>query len=332
MIVDKKVRRILVADIGGTNARFAIAKLSSGRQDSHSVPKIECYSAFPCADFHDAYQLIAHYLQSYGCEELDAACFAVAGPVHDNSAYLTNLGWRVEGKQVAEKFNLPLVTLANDFEALARSVTALNREKLMPLHLANPLTPHGPICVMGPGTGFGLAQVIRSGSSVLVVPTEGGHSSFVPHGILERKVWDAVLTSMGRITVETLMSGIGILRIYRAICALHDVTPLNYEPGTISQRAVEEGDEICRKTLDVFCNMLGGIAADVALTLGATGGVFLGGGILPKIADFVQKSGLVDHFLDKPPMEDFVAKIPVSLIMDPEAALIGASLLANDRL
>lgn len=332
MIVGKKIRHILVADIGGTNARFAVADVKSdGGGDVGASTTIHDFRAYPCADFHDPIQLIQQYLSDTRTRAVDAACFAVAGPVSKGHAYLTNLGWDIDAEEVSKSTSIAKVVIANDFQALARSVTALKPEGRVCLHAAEQAATSGPISVMGPGTGFGLAQVLLHGTDVTVVPTEGGHASFVPHGNLETAVWNEVHDSMGRVTVETLMSGIGILRIYRAICSLRNETPRNFEPSTISQLALEHEDEACVDTLKVFCSMLGGVAADVALTQGATGGVFLGGGILPKIASFVEKSGLVASFLDKPPMEGYVAKISVELITDPEAALIGASLLATDH-
>lgn len=332
MIAGMKNEPILVADIGGTNARFALASLVPGKSatDARSI-EIRDYAAFPCADFNNPHDLIQQYLQNRKSNKIRAACLAVAGPVRGNGAYLTNLGWDIDGDQVKCDLALGNVVIANDFQALARSVTALDKKNLLRLHEADPVSNPGPMAVMGPGTGFGLSQIFIANDAVTVVPTEGGHASFVPHGDLETAVWNEVHKSMGRITVETLMSGIGVLRIYRAICSLKGLSPLNYEPSTISQLALEASDQACIDTLSVFCSMLGGVAADVALTQGTTGGVFLGGGILPKIAAFVEKSRLIESFLDKPPMEDYVAKIPVSLIVDPEAALVGAALLAADR-
>jgi len=231
---------------------------------------------------------------------------------------------------LSSELALENIIIVNDFAALARSVTRLESDKTIILH--QPASPplEGPMNVMGPGTGFGVAQILREDKKVTVIPTEGGHSAFVPAGAMETKVWNMIRASMGRITVETLLSGIGILRIYRAICSLNDLTPLNYEPSTISQLAMEENDPICVATLNVFCTMLGGVASDIAMTQGAVGGVYLGGGILPKIANFVQHSEIVKSYLDKPPMEKYVEQIPLSLIVDPEAALIGASLLVDD--
>ncbi len=332
ILLNRTHKKILVADIGGTNARFAVATKPDGQIPGSLAPDINHFAAFPCADFHSPIELIEHYSQLSEMPAFDAACFAVAGPVSQNAAYLTNLGWTIDGSQIEQQLNIPQVIIANDFEALARSVTALETDQLLTLHQPEQEALAGPISVMGPGTGFGLAQVFRAKGFITVIPTEGGHSSFVPHGELENAVWGQVKESMGRITIETLMSGVGIMRIYRALCSLKGVTPLNYEPSTISQLALDDQDETCVDTLKVFCSMLGGVASDIALTQGATGGVFLGGGILPKIAPLVEKSELLARFLDKPPMEGFVTRIPLHLITDHEAALIGAALLAEDTL
>lgn len=318
----------MVADIGGTNARFAIADFSSVGLDG--VPDISGFQTYPCADFQNPVELIGRYITDHEVSGLDAACFAVAGPVSKGKATLTNLGWTIESAEIEERLGLPKAVIANDFQALARSVTALDQDKLLKLHETNSSLHDGPISVMGPGTGFGLALVLIGRTTVTVAPTEGGHASFVPHGDTETSVFQEVHKSMGRVTVETFMSGIGILRIYRAVCSLRGVQPRNYEPSTISQQALENADDACVETLKVFCSMLGGVAADIALTQGAVGGVYLGGGILPKIGDFLARSDFVERFMDKPPMNDYIAKIPVSLITDPKAALIGASLLAID--
>ncbi len=332
MSEDNNIQQVIVADIGGTNARFAVATLTQGANTSARPPLIEHFAGYACADFHDPLPLLQTYIKDCPVKNIQSACFAVAGPADGASAYLTNLGWNFEAEKLSGPLALKNIIIANDFAALARSVTALDPSNVISLHGAANPSATGPISVMGPGTGFGVAQVIRKQSQVTVIPTEGGHSAFVPTGELETKVWNMVRESMGRITVETFLSGIGILRIYRAVCSLHDMSPLNYEPSTISQLAMEESDPICVDTLNVFCTMLGSVASDIALIHGSLGGVYLGGGILPKIAKFVQKSRLVECYLDKPPMEKYVEQIPLNLITDPEAALIGAALLAKDAI
>jgi len=315
---------ILVADIGGTNARLAIATLLEG-----SGPVISNFETFPCSDYSELDDILQAYKTSLGGNLPKRACLAVAGPIIDRTAHITNLGWHLDATRLEHDFGFDSLLLVNDFAALARSTTTLVAEDLLPLRDCAPVTG-GPVSVMGPGTGFGLALLVHHRSGYTVVSAEGGHVSFVPHGDLETKVWASLQKSIGRVTVETLLSGVGLMRIYRELCHMHETTPLNYDPRTISYQALEHDDEICLQTLGVFCSMLGSVTGDIVLSHGATGGVFLGGGILPKIADFFLESDFVERFLDKPPMQKFVSKIPVNLIIAPDAALKGAALLYSE--
>lgn len=323
----KRDTTILVGDIGGTNARLAIASLPSGAAPAQpSAPKLVSFQSFPCADFHELDDILERYLETLNLPKPTKACLAVAGPVADGRAHLTNLGWHLDTRELSSKFGIEDIRLVNDFAALARSTPALCQQELLQLRAGSP-TAAGPVSVMGPGTGFGLALLVQHASGCSIVSGEGGHISFVPHGDLETKVWSALQQSIGRVTVETLLSGVGLMRIYRELCHIHDVTPLNYDPRTISNQALDHGDQICLETLAVFCSMLGSVAGDIVLSHGSTGGVFLGGGILPKIADFFVTSDFTERFLDKPPMQEFVSRVPVHMITAPDAALKGAALL-----
>jgi len=317
---------ILVADIGGTNARFAIARFDS----ETDTPQLSEFRSFPCADFHTLEDVLALYLDELKTETPPSACLAVAGPVANGGAHLTNLGWHPQVITLQTQFGFDAVELVNDFAALARSTTVLGPADLLELRRGEPV-PGGPVSVMGPGTGFGLALLVHHKNGCSIVSGEGGHISFVPHGDMETQIWKALQENMGRVTVETLLSGVGLMRIYRELCHLNKISPLNYDPRTISYQALDNGDEICLKTLDLFCSMLGSVTGDIVLSHGATGGVFLGGGILPKISEFLVGSQFVERFLDKPPMQDFVAKAPVHLITAPNAALKGAALLFHER-
>ncbi len=315
-------KTILVGDIGGTNARLAIATLST---DS-STPRIQDFRAYPNSEYHDMSQVIKQYQIDFPNHKPTCACLAVAGPIFDGTAHLTNLGWHLDEGKLQQEFGFGDVKLVNDFAALARSVTALENNDLVTLTNGNN-APDSPIAIMGPGTGFGLALLVRHAAGVTVVPTEGGHISFVPQGEREQAVWENLQNSLERVTVETMLSGVGLMRIYRELCHISHVSPLNYEPSTISQLAMDGEDELCMETLTIFCGIMGSVAGDLALALGAKGGVFIGGGILPKVSDFFTNSHFLKRFLHKPPMSHFVADIPVNLITAPDAALKGAALM-----
>jgi len=317
---------ILVADIGGTNARLASVQTAT----SGGAPKITGFTAFPCADYNELDAVLEAYKSSQGGELPERACLAVAGPIIGRTAHITNLGWDMDADQLENAFGFDRLHIVNDFAALARSTPTLGNDDLITLREGT-LAGDGPVSVMGPGTGFGLALLVQHSGGCTVVSGEGGHVSFVPHGAQETRVWSALQKSIGRVTVETLLSGVGLMRIYRELCHMHDTSPLNYDPRTISYQALEHGDKICLETLNIFCSMLGSVAGDMVLSHGATGGVFLGGGILPKIANFFLQSNFTERFLDKPPMQKFVEKVPVHLIVAPDAALRGAALLYQEH-
>ncbi len=313
---------ILVGDIGGTNARLAIATFH-GNEDT---PILQDFRAYPNSEFHDGTQLIHQYFSDYPNHNPAYACLAVAGPIMNVTANLTNLGWWMEEKTLEAEFSFKKMKLVNDFAALARSVTALTHEDVINLRKGDN-APDSPIAIMGPGTGFGLSLLVRYPGGVTVIPTEGGHISFVPEGRREQAVWENLQNSLERVTVETMLSGVGLMRIYRELCHISHVSPRNFEPSTISQLAVDGEDEICVETLAIFCGIMGSVAGDLALALGAKGGVFIGGGILPKVSDFFLNSNFLSRFLHKPPMAHFVENIPVKLITAPDAALKGAALM-----
>jgi len=324
-------KTILVADIGGTNARLATATLTKTTpSETLGKPVISDFEAFPCADYSELNGVLEDYRSSLGGVLPKQACLAVAGPIINRTAHITNLGWHLDAVQLESAFGFDRLNLVNDFAALARSVPSLEEGDLLALRCGDP-SPNGPISVMGPGTGFGSALLVHHGAGFTVVSGEGGHISFVPHGDLETRVWTALQRSIGRVTVETLLSGVGLMRIYRELCHMHNTTPLNYDPRTISYQALEHDDDICLETLSVFCSMLGSVAGDIVLSHGATGGVFFGGGILPKISDFLVQSDFIERFLDKPPMQKFIEKIPADLIIAPDAALRGAALLYAEQ-
>ena len=323
----EKNDRILVADIGGTHARFGIATLQSGIQR----PKVDHFQVFECADHHDIKALVQHYLDRLPVKQPNIATLAVAGAVTDNKGIITNLGWHLDGEQLAKALAFDHLYFINDFGALAMATPSLDASDILTIRSAeNPVK--GPISVIGPGTGFGVALLVPSGEDYIPVSSEGGHMSIAPKGELENTICKNLSKEMDRISVETLLSGIGLMRIYRALCSINSSSPRNYDPRTISQLGIENEDAICRQTLTVFCSLLGSAAGDIALVQGAKGGVYLGGGILPKMADFFQQSGFLEHFLDKNPMQSYLDNIPIHLIIAPDAALIGAAIYGRNMM
>jgi len=319
--------RILVADIGGTHARLGIATFLPGTKK----PTISQFHVFECADHHDMEELIRHYVDTISVQAPTTATLAVAGPLADNKGKMTNLGWDFDGKVMAQNLGFNKIYFMNDFGALAMATPSLDGEDLLTVKSVN--TPaKSPISVIGPGTGFGVALMVPNKDKYIPISCEGGHMSFAPKGDLEFRIWQNLSKEMDRVAVETLLSGIGLMRLYRALCGIHGSHPRNYDPRTISQLGIENSDPICKEALTVFCSLLGSVAGDIALVHGAQGGIYLGGGILPKMSEFFLQSSFLERFLDKSPMEEYLSNIPIYLITSPDAALIGAAIYGKEML
>ncbi len=286
------------------------------------------FESFYGADFENLYGVIQKYLTKHNLTP-EAACLAVAGPVSNGKAYLSNIGWHLSEEKLTELFSLQSVKLVNDFAALARSVTTLAEKDLCTIKPGK-AKDGGAIAIMGPGTGFGSAILVPNKTGHTIVPTESGHISFMPEGKLEMDVWTMLNDTLDRVKVETLLSGSGISRIYKALCQINDKAPASIEPSVISEMALTGEDPLCLETLNIFCAILGSIAGDLALAQGATGGIYLGGGILPKIEPILKKSVFLKRFCNKPPVSDLLNDIPIQLISSHDAALFGAGLIFQE--
>lgn len=306
---------LLVADIGGTNARLGLAR----RHAQRNGIAIDAIEALRCADYADLGALIETYLQRIDGDRPRAACLAIAGPLQGDVGMLTNIGWRVDGAELARRLGLDRVRLLNDFGALASSVPYLAPADLFDVRAATRVP--GPISVVGAGTGFGVALLVPSAHNGWdLVATEGGHVSFAPTTQRERRVWEFLRGDEQHVCVEHILSGTGIVNIYSALAgASTDLTP-----DEISQRA-QAGDACARETIDVFCGAFGSVAGNVALVHGARGGVFLGGGILPKLLPLFDPAAFCTRFDAKGIMADYVKALPIQLITAEFPALTGAA-------
>ncbi|MDE2111401.1 MAG: glucokinase [Alphaproteobacteria bacterium] len=309
----------LVGDMGGTNARFAItAKGSDG-------PVLQSCATLNASNFQTPEAAISEYLSGV---ELPCAphfaVIAVAGPVTDNSVTFTNLSWHLSGDAIAARFKIGKVTLINDFEALAKSIPALglNDSKLIGREVDG--LKDGIIAILGPGTGFGVSALVRQTGQETVVPTEGGHVAFAPQSDVELALWQVLRRKFGRVSVEHVLSGPGLLNLYQAFCEIDHATPRCFDPRDITV-AAGEGDNVAARTIDQFCRALGSVAGDIALGLGARGGIYLAGGIAPRLLDGPHASGFRERFEAKGRLESYVKAIPTRMIAQPYAALIGAA-------
>jgi glucokinase len=306
----------LVGDVGGTNARFAVVD-SQGHVRN---PRI-----FPAKNYSTITEVISEYLETtVGRKRPPRAVIAVAGPVVDGEIEFTNLDWQISEGELIADFGFEAVKLLNDFAAQALACPRLDPEELRPL---GPKLKGGsdcPMVVLGAGTGFGVAGLARADRGDVSVATEGGHAAFAPLDEVEVEVWRRLNARYGRVSVERILSGPGMFDLYRALADVRgSIAPLE------DQRAVYEaaasGDALAGETLDRFCAIMGSVAGDLALTFGARGGVFISGGIAPKLADRLASGGFRARFEDKGRLSDYVKQIPTSLVLHPYPAIVGAA-------
>jgi glucokinase len=310
---------LLVADIGGTNARLGVARWDT----AGGTVAIGAIRTLACADHRDIGELLHAYLHSALPDSIPRpreACFAIAGPLQGNIGLLTNIGWHVDAAQLARQLELDHVRLLNDFGALAASVPYLVDTEVLPIRPAAVETiARGPISVVGAGTGFGVALLVPGGNGWDLVATEGGHVSFAPTTRRELQVWEFLRGHEQHVCVENVLSGSGIANIHRALGGE------TLGPDEISQRALAGSDARCSETIEIFCEVFGSVAGNVALVQGARGGVFLGGGILPKLLPLFDAGKFLARFDAKGIMSDYVKALPVTLITAEYPALTGAA-------
>lgn len=305
----------LVADVGGTNARFALVDGPDGTP-AH-------VASLPTREHAGLADAAAAYLAGHPGVRPSAACLAVAGPVGGGTFHLTNAGWPVDTPDaVRDRLGIPHLQILNDFEALALALPRLAPDDLIPIGATAP-TGSGTLAVVGPGTGLGVAGLVPTPAGWLALPGEGGQVDVPAATEREVEVMRLLRAERGAATAELLLSGDGLARIHRFLALIDGVritAPL--DPARICSR---RDDPLCEEAVLMFCALLGSLAGNVALTLGARGGVYLGGGILPRIADVLRASTFRARFEWKPPVEDYLRTIPTALIVHPGPALVGAT-------
>ena len=309
----------LVADIGGTNARFGWV--------GHPEGPVQHVHTLAVADYPGPAQAAADYLARLRREGAGAplqAAFALATPVGGDAVRLTNGHWQFSRAEAQAALGLERLLLLNDFEALALSLPRLGPGQLR-AHGALPV-PHGTLAVIGPGTGLGVAGLVEAAGGWLALPGEGGHATLAAGDEFESALLDWVRRRHAHVSAERLLSGPGLPLLHEAVAAVSGAGfagPLPAED--IVARGLAGSDPPCAATLDAFCALLGGFAGNVALTLGARGGVYIGGGIVPRLGDRFFASAFRERFESKGRFRSYLEAIPTAVITDTLAALTGAA-------
>lgn len=313
----------LVADIGGTNARFAIARGSvrTGFDLAH-VRRLKN------EDFDQLRDAVLAYLETCRDARPSKACFAVASPIRPGEVQLTNATWRFDPVRLGSELGIAGLIAVNDFAAQARGAPLTPDSDIVELNPGSPI-PTAPRAVLGPGTGLGLGLLVPNGETIRVVATEGGHASFAPRTDLEIEVARFLAREYGFVSWERILSGRGLVNVHRALCHIEGTPWPGHRPEDVTAEAMSDADSTCGRVVEFFCTVLGGYAGDVAVLTGARGGIYLGGGILPHIKPLLDRSGFLQRYADRGPMTRYVEDIPVRLIQCDSAALRGAAALAE---
>lgn len=305
----------LVGDIGGTNARFALWK-------DQQLVSIQVLAT---ADFACPEDAIGVYLKGLGLtsQVIGAVCLAVAGPVGGDEFRFTNNHWRLSRQAFCQALQVERLLLINDFSAMALGMTRLQPGESRVVCKGTP-QPLCPAVVIGPGTGLGVGTLLDLGEGRwAALPGEGGHVDLPLGTARETQLWQHIHTEIGHVSAETALSGGGLPRVYRAICAVDGHTPLLDTPEAITAAGLA-GDPIALEVLEQFCCWLGRVAGNNVLTTGARGGVYIVGGVIPRFADFFLESGFARSFADKGCMSEYFSGIPVWLVTAPYPGLVGA--------
>ena len=308
----------LVADIGGTNARFALCD-----KGSTVLQNIQVLS---CTQFDSPIEAIESYL-STGNTSVESICMAVAGPVDKTDDVITfsNNPWSFSQKQLANHFGSRRLIAVNDFAAAAMATTTIPPDDLFFLSKGLRFDLEQQRCILGPGTGLGVAGILPHQGKTLVLSTEGGNRSFSPETEIEDYILQFLRSELQTVSSEVLLSGNGLVNIYRALCSYHKKTARHSRTDDISAEAFNN-DEMAYQSLQTFFEMLGSFAGDCALTLGATGGVYIGGGIAPRFPQALLQSKFRKRFEAKLNYKHYLEKIPTAIVMHQYPGLLGAAL------
>lgn len=317
---------LLAGDVGGTKTLLGLFERGGPR------PLPVATRSYETATFHSFTAMLDRFAADVGALAVDAAAVGVAGPVVDQSAIVTNIGWAVHGREIAQHLGIPRAHLLNDLEAMGASVEALGAGELATLQAGTP-NPAGNAAVMAAGTGLGVATLHRVGGRLVPLPSETGHTDLAARTDAEIALLRSLRGQFGRATLEHVLSGQGFVNIHRlthasGTCRIVPDLASPMAPALVSQAGLDGACTACREALGMFVDIYGAEAGNLALRTMATAGVYIGGGIAPKILPALQEGRFMRAFLAKEPMEEVVKRIPVHVILNQEAGLLGAAVTA----
>jgi len=316
----------LLADVGGTNVRFALA------QPTAQAPLLlESIHAYRVAEFASLADAAKAYLAVVG-ETPAHAVFALAGRIEGARVQMTNHAWSISAPELQRDLALHSVKLINDFAAIGVGLPLLGASDVLALGprvevIARASAPQ-TFCVLGPGTGLGVSTLAIRDGQLFGLETEGGHVSFAPTSEEEIAILRELMTRFGRVSIERLLCGSGLVNLHRAVCALAQVESADLSPEQITASARQQADPHCVRAIELFCDMLGCAAGDFALAYGAWDGVYLAGGMLDPLLPWLRQGRFRLRFNDKGRFSQAVARVPVALVTHRQPGLLGAAAVA----
>ena len=312
----------LIADIGGTYARFALETTQG---------QFEHIASLRCADHVDFHAAIKAYLATLPKVQIQHAGVAIANPVEGDQVRMTNYHWQFSIEEMRQRLGLDTLVVVNDFTALAMALPRLSARDVRQIG-GGAANKQSVIGLLGSGTGLGVSGLIPAGEGWIALGTEGGHTSFSPRDEREIALLRFAWKQFQHVSFERLLSGPGLELIYRATADFAGRSAEDLQAPEITQRALDGSDPVCVDTLDLFCVLMGTAAANLAVTLGALGGIYIGGGIVPRLGSYFDQSQFRQRFEEKGRFSSYLAAIPTYVITAEHATFIGASAILEAQL
>jgi glucokinase len=315
------LRPSLIADIGATNARFAVLSPDRGLQR----PRV-----LACEDYPTILSAISAYLADElpftDVRKLETAALAIAGPVTGDQVALTNHPWSFSIDELRGQLGIERLNVLNDFAAVAHAMPHLKAEQRSQVGGGEPLAD-APVGVLGPGSGLGVCGLVHTGSGWLPLPGEGGHATMAPTNVRESAVLDRMRARHDHVSAERVLSGPGLVDLYTTLAEIDGVPSVSYTAPQITDPDIGRSDAYCGEAVDMFCAMLGTVAGNLALTLGARGGIYVAGGIVPKLGARFAASAFRERFEAKGRLRPYLAGIPTYVVTHQFPAFLGLAAL-----
>lgn len=310
---------VLAADIGGTHARL-------GQIGSTPDMPLLAYREYACAEYADLQHIVQRFLDRHVAGRITHGVLACPGRVSRGVLHSRNLPWPVVIPELRRGLGLRDLTVINDFEAVAHAVHYTDVTGILQLSRVTEAARPGPKVIVGPGTGLGAAVLLPGHPRPTVLATEAGQVALSPGTALETEIMQ-VLSGSGtkHVSWENVLSGPGLLNLYQALCTVEDVPATLGSPEAVTESAHAGIHPQARRTLELFCNMLGSFTGDLAMLYGASGGIWLAGGILPRLRNHLARSAFLDRFTNKGCMSDFLEQVPVHLLQHGKLGITGAA-------